>query len=167
MWGANGGRLRARGARGAGCEVSRQGLGRARPRAGAGAGGRSRGWVTPLGCSSPPTSRSTERVDGRTIGVFARKALFELGRVILAQQINPLTQKTPIGEAEHCLSNYRGSLQKWEAVQYRCPPDKFAVRSRRSPARLGSRSASLRRRPMPCRRLSPRSASQRGPSRSS
>ena len=23
----------------------------------------------------------------------------------------PLTQKTPIGEAEHCLSNYRGSLQ--------------------------------------------------------
>ena len=26
------------------------------------AGGRSRGWVTPLGCSSPPTSWSTERV---------------------------------------------------------------------------------------------------------
>ena len=49
--------------------------------------------------------------DGRAIGVSARKALFELGGVILAQQINPLTQKTPIGEAEHCLSNYRGSLQ--------------------------------------------------------
>ena len=46
-----------------------------------------------------------------------RKALFELGRVILAQQINPLTQKTPTGEAEHCLSNYRGSLQFWGAVQ--------------------------------------------------
>lgn len=150
------------------------------------AGGRSRGWVTPLGCSCPPTSRSTERVDGRAIGVSVRKALFELGRVILAQQINPLTQKTPIGEAEHCLSNYRGSLQKWEAVQYRYPPDRFCrarrsvrrpparssatVRSRRSirrPARLGDSCASLRRRPMPCRRLSPRSASQRGPSRSS
>ena len=95
------------------------------------AGGRSRGWVTPLGCSCPPTSRSTERVDGRAIGVSVRKALFELGRVILAQQINPLTQKTPIGEAEHCLSNYRGSLQKWEAVQYRYPPDRFAMRSQR------------------------------------
>lgn len=104
---------------------------RARPRASEGAGGRSRGWVTPLGCSSPPTSWSTERVDGRAIGVSVRKALFELGRVILAQQINPLTQKTPIGEAEHCLSNYRGSLQKWEAVQYRCPPDEFAMRSQR------------------------------------
>lgn len=95
------------------------------------AGGRSCGWVTPLGCSSPPTSRSTERVDGRAIGVSVRKALFELGRVILAQQINPLTQKTPKEEAEHCLSNYRGSLQKWEAVQYRCPPDEFAMRSQR------------------------------------
>ena len=104
---------------------------RARPRASEGAGGRSRGGVTPLGCSSPPTSWSTERVDGRAIGVSVRKALFELGRVILAQQINPLTQKTPIGEAEHCLSNYRGSLQKWEAVQYRCPPDEFAMRSQR------------------------------------
>ena len=48
--------------------------------------------------------------DGRAIGVSVRKALLELGGVILAQQINPLTQKTPIGEAEHCLSNYRGSL---------------------------------------------------------
>ena len=47
---------------------------------------------------------------GRAIGVSVRKALFELGRIILAQQINPLTQKAPIGEAEHCLSNYRGSL---------------------------------------------------------
>ena len=43
-------------------------------------------------------------------------AELELGGVILAQQINPLTQKTPIEGAEHCLSNYRGSLQKWEAV---------------------------------------------------
>lgn len=56
--------------------------------------------------------------DGRAIGVSARKALFELGGVILAQQINPLTQKTPIGEAEHCLSNYRGSLQFWGAVHF-------------------------------------------------
>lgn len=37
----------------------------------------------------------------------------------------------------------------------------------RSPARLGASCVSLRRRPMPRRRLSPRSASQRGPSRSS
>ena len=96
--GANDGRLRARGARG---------RGRARGRTGGRAGG-----LTPLGCSCPPTSRSTERVDGRAIGVSVRKALFELGRVILAQQINPLTQKTPKEEAEHCLSNYRGSLQK-------------------------------------------------------
>ena len=57
--------------------------------------------------------------DGRAIGVSVRKALFELGGVILAQQINPLAQKTPIGEAEHCLSNYRGSLQFWGAVQKR------------------------------------------------
>ena len=49
--------------------------------------------------------------DGRAIGVPVRKALLKLSGVILAQQINPLTQKTPIGEAEHCLSNYRGSLQ--------------------------------------------------------
>ena len=28
----------------------------------------------------------------------------------LLSKSNPLTQKTPIGEAEHCLSNYRGSL---------------------------------------------------------
>lgn len=75
MWGANDGRLRTRGARDARSErwqtagpwrakreVSRQGLGRARPRASAGTGGRSRGWVTPLGCSSPPASWSTERV---------------------------------------------------------------------------------------------------------
>ena len=55
--------------------------------------------------------------DGRAIGVPVRKALLKLSGVILAQQINPLTQKTPIGEAEHCLSNYRGSLQNWEAVQ--------------------------------------------------
>ena len=57
--------------------------------------------------------------DGRAVGVPARKALLELGGVILAQQINPLTQKTPIEGAEHCLSNYRGSLQKWEAVHMR------------------------------------------------
>ena len=57
--------------------------------------------------------------DGRAIGVSVRKALFELGGVILAQRINPLTQKTPIGEAEHCLSNYRGSLQFWGAVHLR------------------------------------------------
>ena len=49
--------------------------------------------------------------DGRAVGVPVRKALLELGGVILAQQINPLTQKTPIEGAEHCLSNYRGSLQ--------------------------------------------------------
>ena len=53
---------------------------------------------------------------GRAIGVPVRKALLELGGVIPAQQINPLTQKTPIEGAEHCLSNYRGSLQKWGAV---------------------------------------------------
>ena len=56
--------------------------------------------------------------DGRAIGVSVRKALLELGGVILAQQINPLTQKTPIGEAEHCLSNYRGPLQFWGAVHF-------------------------------------------------
>ena len=49
--------------------------------------------------------------DGRAIGVPVRKALLKLSGVILAQQVNPLTQKAPIGEAEHCLSNYRGSLQ--------------------------------------------------------
>ena len=54
--------------------------------------------------------------DGRAVSVPVRKALFELGRVILAQQINPLTQKTPIGEAEHCLSNYRGSLQNLDGL---------------------------------------------------
>ena len=54
--------------------------------------------------------------DGRAIGVPVRKALLELGGVILAQQINPLTQKTPIGEAEHCLSNYRGSLHFLDAL---------------------------------------------------
>ena len=32
-------------------------------------------------------------------------------------QINPITQKAPIEEAEHFLSNYRGSLQIWGAVQ--------------------------------------------------
>ena len=31
---------------------------------------------------------------------------------------DPLTRKAPIGEAEHCLSNYRGSLQNWDAVHY-------------------------------------------------
>ena len=56
--------------------------------------------------------------DGRAIGVPVRKALLKLSGVILAQQINPLTQKTPIGEAEHCLSNYRGSLQIWGAVHF-------------------------------------------------
>ena len=56
--------------------------------------------------------------DGRAVGVPVRKALLELGGVILAQQINPLTQKTPIEGAEHCLSNYRGSLQFWGAVQF-------------------------------------------------
>lgn len=50
--------------------------------------------------------------DGRAVGVPVRKALLELGGVILAQQINPLTQKTPIEGAEHCLSNYRGSLHR-------------------------------------------------------
>lgn len=174
MRGANGGRLRARGVRDAGRGARGKQAG---PGSREAAGERSRGWVTPLGCSSPPASRSAERVDGRAIGVSVRKALFELGRVILAQQINPLTQKTPIGEAEHCLSNYRGSLQKWEAVQYRCPPDGFAMHSQRDvrqhalahaaqPA-WGDSCANLRRRPMPCRRPSPRSASQRGPSRSS
>lgn len=54
--------------------------------------------------------------DGRAVGVPVRKALLELGGVILAQHINPLTQKTPIEGAEHCLSNYRGSLQNWGAV---------------------------------------------------
>lgn len=53
-----------------------------------------------------------QRGDGRAIGVPVRKAPLELSGVILAQQINPLTQKTPIGEAEHCLSNYKGSLQQ-------------------------------------------------------
>ena len=57
--------------------------------------------------------------DGRAVGVPVRKALLELGGVILAQQINPLTQKTPIEGAEHCLSNYRGSLQFWGAVLVR------------------------------------------------
>lgn len=129
MWRANGGRLRARGVRDAGRGARGKQAG---PGSREAASGRSRGWITPPGCSSPPTSRSTERVDGRTIGVFVRKALFELSRVILAQQINLLTQKTPKEEAEHCLSNYRGSLQKWEAVQYRCPPDEFAMRSQHS-----------------------------------
>ena len=54
--------------------------------------------------------------DGRAIGISVCKALFELGGVILAQQINPLTQRTPIGEAEHGLSNYRGSLHFWGLV---------------------------------------------------
>lgn len=56
--------------------------------------------------------------DGRPVGVPVRKALLEPSGVILAQQINPLMQKTPIEEAEHSLSNYRGSLQKWETVHF-------------------------------------------------
>lgn len=48
--------------------------------------------------------------DGRAIGVPVRKAPLKPGRAILAQQINPLTQKTPKEGAEQCLSNYRGSL---------------------------------------------------------
>lgn len=56
-------------------------------------------------------NRYPQHGDGRAVGVPVRKALLELGGVILAQQINPLTQKTPIEGAEHCLSNYRGSLQ--------------------------------------------------------
>ena len=61
MRGANGGRLRARGA-GCGARGARGASGRSRGWARAGAGGGSRGWVTPLGCSSPPASWSTERV---------------------------------------------------------------------------------------------------------
>ena len=53
----------------------------------------------------------------RAIGVPVRKAPLEFNEVILAQQINPLTQKAPIEEAGHRLSNYKGSLQKWEEVQ--------------------------------------------------
>ena len=49
--------------------------------------------------------------DGRAVVVPVCKAPLELGGVIPAQQINPLTQKAPIGETEHCLSNYRGLLQ--------------------------------------------------------
>lgn len=58
--------------------------------------------------------------DGRPVGVPVRKAPLELSGVILAQQINPppLMQKTPIEEAEHFLSNYRGLLQIWGAVQF-------------------------------------------------
>ncbi|MEF2652051.1 hypothetical protein [Slackia piriformis] len=57
--------------------------------------------------------------DGRAVGVSVRKALLELGGVIPARQTNPpLTQKAPIGEAEHCLSNYRGSL-RIEGVQFK------------------------------------------------
>ena len=55
--------------------------------------------------------------DGRAVGVPVSKALLELGGVILAQQINPLTQKNPIEGAEHCLSSYRGLLQIRGAVQ--------------------------------------------------
>lgn len=43
-------------------------------------------------------------------GASVRNAPLELGGLILAQQINPLTQKTPIGEAGRCLSSYRSSL---------------------------------------------------------
>ena len=61
MRGANGGRLRARGA-GCGARGARGASGRSRGWAREAAGGRSRGWVTPLGCSSQPASWSTERV---------------------------------------------------------------------------------------------------------
>jgi predicted dinucleotide-binding enzyme len=48
--------------------------------------------------------------DDRAAGASVRNAPLELGGLILAQQINPLTQKTPIGEAGRCLSSYRSSL---------------------------------------------------------
>ena len=80
-----------------------------------------------LGRSLPPKPRGRLREaepalqhgDGRPVGAPVREAPPELGGVILAQQISPLAQKTPIGEAEHCLSNYRGSLQFWGAVHPR------------------------------------------------
>ena len=59
--------------------------------------------------------------DGRPVGVPVRKALLELSGVILAQQINPLMQKTPIEEAEHSLSNYRGSLQNLDGAVHIWP----------------------------------------------
>lgn len=57
--------------------------------------------------------------DDRAAGASVRNAPLELGGLILAQQISPLTQKTPIGETGRCLSSYRGSLQFGGAAQMR------------------------------------------------
>ena len=83
-----------------------------------------------------------QRGDGRAIGVPVRKAPLELSGVILAQQINPLTQKTPIGEAEHCLSNYRGSLQNLISTG-RSPSQTSTSSSMPSMASATKRSPSL------------------------
>lgn len=71
--------------------------------------------------------------DGRAVGVSVRKALLELGGIIPARQINPLTQKAPIGEAEHCLSNYGGSLHIWGLVHWRFPSSFLALARRTYP----------------------------------
>ena len=42
---------------------------------------------------------------------------FEFVGVILAEQTGLLTRKAPIAGAVHCLSNYRGPLQLWDAVR--------------------------------------------------
>ncbi len=196
MRGANGGRLRARGARGAGRGASRQGLGRTRPRASEAAGGRSRGWVTPLGCSSPPTSWSTERVVRRYRTGKSRfyppqpessppsSAFSQVGNchpfAFLAFNSAQLAQLTtnsgvcsmrPLKRIAHPSfppSGTHGTSPKVSRNEKRRAPE-IGARLIGLPCARGAALArvSPRRRPMPCRRLSLRSAGPRGSNRSS
>lgn len=222
MRGANGGRLRARGA-GCGARGARGASGRSRGWARAGG---SRGWVTPLGCSSPPASWSTERVVRRyrtgksrfyppqpessppssafaQVGNCRPFAFLAFNSAQLAQlttnsgvcSMRPLKRIAhpsfpPSGT--HVTSPKVSRNEKRRAPEIGTRLIGFVVRGAAFAARLravpppyarsvafasthlhaaqpawGDSCASLRRRPMPCRRLSPRSASQRGPSRSS
>lgn len=201
--------------------------GREREVAGVGAGGGSRGWVTPLGCSSPPASWSTERVVRRyrtgksrfyppqpessppssafaQVGNCRPFAFLAFNSAQLAQlttnsgvcSMRPLKRIAhpsfpPSGT--HVTSPKVSRNEKRRAPEIGTRLIGFVVRGAAFAARLraapppyarsvafasthlhaaqpawgGDSCASPRRRPMPCRRLSPRSASQRGPSRSS
>lgn len=192
---------------------------------GRGRGG-SRGWVTPLGCSSPPASWSTERVVRRyrtgksrfyppqpessppssafaQVGNCRPFAFLAFNSAQLAQlttnsgvcSMRPLKRIAhpsfpPSGT--HVTSPKVSRNEKRRAPEIGTRLIGFVVRGAAFAARLraapppyarsvafasthlhaaqpawGDSCASPRRRPMPCRRLSPCSASQRGPSRSS
>lgn len=77
--------------------------------------------------------------DGRAAGAPVRKAPLELGGAIPVRQINPLTQKAPIGGAGHCLFNYKGSLH--DADPDHNPRLRLRDVPRRIPRRVGRRLA--------------------------